>query len=50
MVRKEGDTPAKRGDRLTLALAPQHCHLFDERGRAFRRRIEAVAETMPVLQ
>ncbi|MGB2679914.1 MAG: sn-glycerol-3-phosphate ABC transporter ATP-binding protein UgpC [Candidatus Competibacter sp.] len=50
IVRQEGDTHAKMSDRLTLALAPQHCHLFDEKGRAFRRRIEAVAETMPVLQ
>jgi len=50
IVRQEGDTAAKMGDQLTLALTPQHCHLFDERGRAFRRKIEAVAETMPVLQ
>ena len=50
IVRQEGDTTAKMGDRLNLVLAPQHCHLFNERGRALRRRIEAVAETMPVLQ
>ena len=50
IVRQEGDTNARMGDRLTLVMAPQHCHLFNEKGRAFRRRIEAVAETMPVLQ
>ncbi|MBK7543414.1 MAG: sn-glycerol-3-phosphate ABC transporter ATP-binding protein UgpC [Candidatus Competibacteraceae bacterium] len=50
IVRQEGDTYAKMGDHLTLVMAPQHCHLFDEKGRAFKRRIEAVAETMPVLQ
>ena len=50
IVRQEGDTYAKMGDHLTLVMGPQHCHLFDEKGRAFKRRIEAVAETMPVLQ
>ena len=50
IVRQEGDTNARMGDRLTLVMAPQYCHLFNEKGRAFRRRIEAVAETMPVLQ
>ena len=50
ILRQEGDTHAKMGDRLTLIMAPQHCHLFNEKGRAFQRRIEAIAETMPVLQ
>jgi multiple sugar transport system ATP-binding protein len=50
IVRQEGDTNARMGDRLTLVMAPQYCHLFNEKGQAFRRRIEAVAETMPVLQ
>ena len=49
ILRQEGDTTAKMGDRLALGLAPQHCHLFNQQGRAFRRKIEAVAETMPVL-
>ncbi len=34
VVRQEGDTLAKMGDCLTLSLAVQHCHLFDEKGRA----------------
>jgi len=49
IVRQEGDAPASMGDRLTLDLAAHHCHLFDERGRAFKRRIEPVAETGPVM-
>ena len=50
IVRQEGDTTAKMGDRLTLGLAAQHCHLFNEQGRAFKRRIGAAAETKPIVQ
>jgi multiple sugar transport system ATP-binding protein len=37
IVRQEGDTLAKMGDRLMLGLAAQHCHLFNDQGRAFKR-------------
>jgi len=44
VVRQEGDTAARMGDRLTLGLAVRHCHLFDAQGRAFKRRAESAAE------
>jgi len=50
ILRQEGDTAAKMGDRLTLGLAMHHCHLFNEKGRAFKRLIGAAAETKPVIQ
>ena len=50
IVRQEGDTVAKMGDRLTLGLAAQHCHLFNEKGRAFKRLIGSAAETQPIVQ
>jgi multiple sugar transport system ATP-binding protein len=50
IVRQEGDTVAKMGDRLTLGLATHYCHLFNEKGRAFKRLIESAAETKPIIQ
>ena len=44
VVRQEGDTAARMGDRLTLGLAARHCHLFDAQGRAFKRQVESAAE------
>ena len=44
VVRQEGDTAARMGDRLTLGLAVRHCHLFDAQGRAFKRRAESAVE------
>ncbi|MCB1776674.1 MAG: TOBE domain-containing protein, partial [Candidatus Competibacteraceae bacterium] len=49
ILRQEGDVMAKMGDRLTLGLAAHHCHLFNEKGRAFKRLIEATAETQPII-
>ncbi|MEZ5576611.1 MAG: sn-glycerol-3-phosphate ABC transporter ATP-binding protein UgpC [Candidatus Competibacteraceae bacterium] len=50
IVRQEGDTSAKMGDRLTLGVAAHYCHLFNDKGRAFKRLIESTAETKPVIQ
>ena len=50
IVRQEGDALAKMGDRLTLGLATHHCHLFNEKGRAFKRLIGTAAETQPIIQ
>ena len=50
ILRQEGDARAKMGDRLTLGLAAHHCHLFNEKGRAFKRLIGAAAETQPIIQ
>ncbi len=38
-VREDGDTAAARGDLLAVDLPEEHCHLFDERGRAFLRTV-----------
>jgi multiple sugar transport system ATP-binding protein len=43
IVRQEGDTLAKTGDRLMLGLVAQHCHLFNDQGRAFKRRVGSIA-------
>ncbi len=37
VVRQGGDVPCHGGDTLALAFPARHCHLFDERGRAFPR-------------
>lgn len=36
-------------DHLTLGLATRHCHLFNEKGQAFKRLIGAAAETQPII-
>ncbi|MCP5134685.1 MAG: TOBE domain-containing protein [Gammaproteobacteria bacterium] len=48
-VRQESSTLAKIGDRLTLGLATQHCHLFNGKGHAFKRWIKPVTGARPVL-
>lgn len=50
IARQAGDTPAKMGDRLTLGLAANHCHLFDEKGRAFKRLAGGIADSRPGMQ
>ena len=36
-AREDGDTQSRRGDRLSLTLPEEHCHLFDKSGQAFPR-------------
>ena len=38
-VREDGDTATARGDLLAVDLPEEHCHLFDEHGRAFLRTV-----------
>jgi multiple sugar transport system ATP-binding protein len=39
-LRLEGHAPQLSGDRLTLRLRPDQCHLFDSNGKAFKRTVE----------
>jgi multiple sugar transport system ATP-binding protein len=38
-LRVEGYADAKAGDRITLRLRPEQCHLFDAKGEAFPRTV-----------
>ncbi len=49
VVRVEGDTDAKIDDNLTLSLPAEACHVFNDKGRAFKRSIDPRAETRPRL-
>ncbi|MEY8878437.1 MAG: ABC transporter ATP-binding protein [Leptothrix sp. (in: b-proteobacteria)] len=42
-LRVEGYSNASSGDRLTLRLRPEHGHLFDAQGEAFRRTVDLPA-------
>lgn len=48
-VRLEGDSNANNGDRMSLGLPAQSCHLFDTDERAFKRKNNRASETQPVL-
>ena len=39
-LRLEGHATQSTGDRVTLRLRPEQCHLFDSNGKAFRRTVE----------
>jgi multiple sugar transport system ATP-binding protein len=39
-LRVEGHSTAHPGDRITLRLRPEQCHLFNAQGDAFRRTVE----------
>jgi multiple sugar transport system ATP-binding protein len=39
-LRVEGHSAQSPGERLTLRLAPEQCHLFDAKGNAYRRTVE----------
>ena len=38
-VREDADTAIRSGDRVTVNLPPEHCHLFDTAGSAFPRQL-----------
>jgi multiple sugar transport system ATP-binding protein len=42
-LRLEGHATQAAGDRITLRLRPEQCHLFDSNGKAFRRTVELPA-------
>ncbi|RZS51949.1 ABC transporter ATP-binding protein [Sphaerotilus mobilis] len=42
-LRVEGHSHASSGDRLTLRVRAEHCHLFDTAGQAFRRTVQLPA-------
>jgi multiple sugar transport system ATP-binding protein len=39
-LRLEGHAPHAAGERITLRLRPEQCHLFDAAGKAYRRTVE----------
>jgi multiple sugar transport system ATP-binding protein len=39
-LRLEGHAPHAAGEKITLRLRPEQCHLFDAAGKAFRRTVE----------
>jgi len=39
-LRLEGHAPHKAGETVTLRIRPEHCHLFDAHGKAYRRTVE----------
>ena len=43
IVREGGDTSVIPGEAVAVAFPPQHCHLFDARGRAFPRHVGPTA-------
>jgi multiple sugar transport system ATP-binding protein len=43
MVRRDGETPVAKGDRVRIGLNPAYCHVFDAHGRALKR-----LEEMPI--
>jgi multiple sugar transport system ATP-binding protein len=49
VVRQNGDVPCHRSDTLALTFPSRHCHLFDERGRAFPRILDedSLPDRMP---
>jgi len=42
-LRLEGYASQSSGDRITLRIRPEHCHLFDAQGQAFARTVELPA-------
>ena len=42
-LRLEGHATQSTGDKVTLRLRPEQCHLFDAQGKAFRRTVELPA-------
>jgi multiple sugar transport system ATP-binding protein len=42
-LRLEGHATQSTGDRITLRLRPEQCHLFDAQGKAFRRTVQLPA-------
>ena len=42
-LRLEGHASQSTGDRITLRLRPEQCHLFDAQGKAFRRTVQLPA-------
>jgi multiple sugar transport system ATP-binding protein len=49
IVRQEGDTRVSEGDAVHIRMASKHCHLFNAQGKAYKRLIDASAQTKPVL-
>jgi multiple sugar transport system ATP-binding protein len=43
MVRRDGETPVAKGDRVRIGFSPAYCHVFDGHGRALKR-----LEEMPI--
>ncbi|MEY4750180.1 MAG: hypothetical protein RIQ60_2394 [Pseudomonadota bacterium] len=39
-LRVEGNSDARAGDRITLRLRPEQCHLFDAKGEAYKRTVQ----------
>ena len=50
VVREEGDTAAAMGDKMSITLPAQNCHLFNDKDQAYKRVIDKAAETKPILQ
>jgi len=42
-LRLEGHATSQEGAKITLRLRPDHCHLFDAKGQAFRRTVDLPA-------
>ena len=45
MVRRDGETPVKKGDQVRIGFNPTYCHLFADDGRALRRQQDMPIET-----
>jgi multiple sugar transport system ATP-binding protein len=39
-LRLEGHAPHQAGETVTLRIRPEHCHVFDAHGKAYRRTVE----------
>ncbi len=42
-LRLEGHAPHAKGEKITLRIRPEQCHLFDAAGKAFRRTVDLPA-------
>lgn len=49
IVRQEGDTAISEGDTVHVRFPSQHCHLFNDQGKAYKRLIDISKQSEPVL-
>ena len=42
-LRLEGHAPHATGEKITLRIRPEQCHLFDAAGQAYKRTVELPA-------
>jgi multiple sugar transport system ATP-binding protein len=50
VVRQSGDTPVEMGDVLSITFPAEHCHLFNDQDRAYKRMIHPESQTKPILK